>query len=158
MDGESGLDTARRAQKGSLTLLDSSQNIPIANDAGEVVAQATNDFFGVSKTSYNVTLLYDRGPLSARLSHVWRDDWLRANEARLFANPIGIWAKAEGFTDFGVNYNINDKMSVSLDATNIFKQKAQGYYKFGSAGNADLTNFNTYLINSSVSVGVRWRM
>lgn len=143
--------------QGSLTLLRSSQNIPIPDEDGIVVAQAKSEFFGVSKTSYNVTLIYDRGPLSMRLSHVWRDDWLRNNEARLFANPLGIWAKAEGFTDFGMNYNVTDKLSLSLDATNLGKQKAQGYYKFGTAGNADITNFNTYLINSSVSVGLRWR-
>ena len=144
--------------QGSITILDSSQNIPIANADGVVVEQAKNDFFGVSKLSYNVTLMYDRGPLNMRLSHVWRDDWLSRNEARLFANPVGIWQKAEGFTDFQLNYNVNDKMSFSVDATNIFNQKSQGYYKFGNAGNADITNFNTFLISRSFAIGLRWKM
>lgn len=144
--------------QGSLTLLDSSQNIPITNLQGVVVDQAKTDFFGVSKVSYNVTAIYDRGPFNARLSYVWRDDWLRQNEARLFANPIGIWAKAEGFVDMQMGYRVNDKVSVTFDATNILRQKAQGYYSFEDVGNAQQSNFNTYLINSSVSVGLRWSL
>jgi hypothetical protein len=144
--------------QGSLTLLDSSQNIPITNLQGVIVDQAKTDFFGVSKVSYNLTGIYDRGPFNARLSYVWRDDWLRQNEARLFANPIGIWAKAEGFVDMQMGYRVNDKVSVTLDATNILRQKAQGYYSFEDVGNAQQSNFNTYLINSSVSVGLRWSL
>lgn len=144
--------------QGSVTLLDSSQNIPITDLEGNIVDQAENDFFGVSNLSYNVTLVYDKGPLDARLSYVWRDDWLRANEARLFANPIGIWQRAEGFVDFQMSYKVNDKTSVSFDATNILNTKSQGYYKFEDAGNKDTTNFSNFLISRSFAVGIRWKL
>lgn len=144
--------------QGSLTVLDSSQNIPIPDATGVIVDQAESDFFGVSDFSYNLTLLYDRGPFNARLSYIWRDDWLRQNEARLFANPIGIWARSEGFVDMQLGYKINEKMSVTLDATNIFREKAQGYYAFEDVGNPQVSNFTTYRINSTVGVGLRWRM
>lgn len=144
--------------QGSVTLLDSSQNIPIPDAQGNIVDQAKTDFFGVSDFSYNATLLYDRGPFDARLSYVWRDDWLRQNEARLFANPIGIWARSEGFVDFQMGYRINEKTSVTLDATNIFREKAQGYYAFESVGNPQVSNFTTYRINSTIAVGLRWSL
>lgn len=144
--------------QGSVTILDSSQNIPITDLQGVIVDQAKTDFFGVSDLSYNVTLVYDKGPLDARLSYVWRDDWLRNNEARLFANPIGIWSRDEGFVDLQVSYDLTDKVSVSLDATNIFKQKSQGYYKFEDVGSPETSNFNNFLISSSFAIGVRWRM
>src|SRR5690606_29454094 len=86
--------------QGSFTKLDSSQNIPLTNTAGEIIGQETSEFFGVSDTSYNVTLAYDRAGLGMRLSYVWRDDFLNNNEARIFANPIGIWRKPESSLDF----------------------------------------------------------
>ena len=64
-----------------------------------------------------------RGPFNARLSYIWRDDWLRNNEGRQFANPIGIWARSEGFVDFQLGYRINEKTSVTLDATMIAKSQ-----------------------------------
>jgi TonB-dependent receptor len=143
--------------QGSVTILDSSQNIPITDLQGVIVDQAETEFFGVSKTSYNVTAIYDKGPYNARLSYVWRDDWLRGNEARLFANPIGIWQRAEGFVDFQMGYDINDRMSVSFDATNILKQKSQAYYKFEEVGNKDTTNFTNFLISRSFAIGLRWK-
>jgi TonB-dependent receptor len=77
--------------QGSFTALDSSQNIPLDDGAGHVIGQSTSAFFGVSKYSFNVTGAYERGPIGARLSYVWRSAFLASNEARLFANPIGVW-------------------------------------------------------------------
>lgn len=144
--------------QGSLTLLDSSQNIPITNLQGVIVDQAKTDFFGVSDTSYNLTVVYDKGPFDARLSYVWRDDWLRNNEARLFANPLGIWARDEGFLDFQFSYDLNDRTVVTFDATNILEQKAQGYYKFENVGDPETNNFNTFLVPRTFAIGFRWKM
>ena len=36
-----------------------SQNIPRFDTAGKIIGQDTSEFFGVSDTSYNVTLAYD---------------------------------------------------------------------------------------------------
>ena len=63
--------------------------------AGNIIGEDTSAFFGVSDTSYNVTLAYDHSGLGGRLSYVWREDFLNNNEARLFANPIGIWRQPE---------------------------------------------------------------
>ena len=144
--------------QGSYTRLHSSQNVPDANDAGVIVAQLETPFFGVSNSSYNATLAYEKGPVSARLSYVWRSGFLAGNEAALFANPIGIWRHPEKSVDVQISYKINDTMSVDISGVNLTNEMQQQYYHFGSAGNAQLTNFGTLQIGRSVSAGFRWKM
>src|SRR5690606_36435681 len=142
--------------QGSFTKLDSSQNIPLTKTAGEIIGQETSEFFGVSDTSYNVTLAYDRAGLGMRLSYVWRDDFLNNNEARIFANPIGIWRKSESSLDFQASYEFNEHVAVSFDAVNLTEELQQSYYKFGNSGGPTTDNFGTTLLSRAVALGVRW--
>jgi outer membrane receptor protein involved in Fe transport len=132
--------------------------VPDANDAGVIVAQLETPFFGVSNNSYNATLAYEKGPVSARLSYVWRSGFLDRNEAALFANPIGIWRHPEKSVDMQITYKINDNMSFDISGVNLTNEMQQQYYHFGNAGNAQLTNFGTVQIGRSVALGLRWKM
>ena len=143
--------------QGSLTKLDSSQNIPAFDAAGNVVGQDTSEFFGVSDFSYNFTLAYERFGLGARLSYVWRDDFIARNEARLFANPIGIWHKPESSLDLQLNYDFNEHFGISFDAVNLTEDKEQSYYAFSDAGGPDMFNFGNLVISRSFALGVRWK-
>jgi iron complex outermembrane recepter protein len=144
--------------QGSYTRLSSSQNVPDANDAGVIVAQLETPFFGVSKSSYNATLAYEKGPVSARLSYVWRSGFLAANEAALFANPIGIWRHPEKSVDMQISYKISENMSFDISGVNLTNEMQQAYYHFGNAGNAQLSNFGTGQIGRTVAAGLRWKM
>ncbi|HEY8879835.1 MAG TPA: TonB-dependent receptor [Roseateles sp.] len=144
--------------QGSVTRLTSSQNVPTANNAGEIVSQLEAPFFGVSKLSWNATLAYEKGPVGARLSYVRRSSFLAANEAALFANPIGIWRQPEKSVDFQLTYNINDRMALDISGVNLTNEMQQQYYHFGDAGNPELTNFGTVQIGRAVSVGFRWKL
>jgi len=144
--------------QGSYTRLTSSQNVPDANDAGVIVSQLETPFFGVSNNSYNATLAYEKGPVSARLSYVWRSGFLASNEAALFANPIGIWRHPEKSVDMQVSYKINDNMSIDISGVNLTNEMQQQYYHFGDAGNAQVSNFGTVQIGRSVSAGFHWKM
>jgi iron complex outermembrane receptor protein len=143
--------------QGSFTKLDSSQNIPRFDDQGDIIGEDITEFFGVSDTSYNVTLAYDRAGVGARLSYVWRDDFLNNNEARLFANPIGIWRQPEKSLDFQLNYDFNDHFAVSFDAVNLTEEIQKSYYAFADAGGPDMFNFGNTLISRSFAIGVRWK-
>jgi TonB-dependent receptor len=143
---------------GSFTKLDSEQTVPLTNAEGEIIGEEKSEFFGVSDTSYNLTLAYDRAGLGARLSYVWRDDFKNNNEARLFANPIGIWRKSEASLDLQLSYNITDDLAVSFDAVNLTEEMQQAYYAFGSAGGPGTMNFGNLLLSRSFALGVRWRM
>lgn len=142
---------------GSVTVLDSKQNIPLSDSAGNIVGQATSSFFGVSDLSYNATLAYDNGPIGARLSYIWRKEFLRQNEARLFANPIGIWRSPEESLDFQLTWNVNDRIGVTFDAVNLTKSTQQTYYKFEDVGGPDKFNLGTTLLARTFALGVRFK-
>jgi TonB-dependent receptor len=144
--------------QGSLTQLTSSQNVPDANDAGVITAQLKTPFFGVSRRSYNATLAYEKGPIGARLSYVWRSSFLASNEAALFANPIGIWRHPEKSVDVQLTYNINDRMSFDVSGVNLTNEMQQQYYHFGDAGSPQTTNFGTVQVGRSFSAGFRLKI
>ncbi|MFW2829369.1 TonB-dependent receptor [Sphingomonas sp. ID0503] len=141
---------------GSATILDSKQNIPLVDGTGAVVGETSSQFFGVSKLSYNATLAYDNGPIGARLSYVWRKEFLQRNEARLFANPIGVWRNPEKSLDLQLTYNISDRLGVTFDAVNLTKSKQQEYYQFEDAGGPDMFNLGTVLIARTFALGVKF--
>ncbi|WP_347304297.1 TonB-dependent receptor [Croceibacterium sp. TMG7-5b_MA50] len=142
--------------QGSLTILDSNQNIPLTDSAGNVVGEDESSFFGVSDLSYNVTLAYDRGPVGARLSYVWREAFLSNNEARLFANPIGVWRRPESSLDFQLTVAVTDELGVTFDAVNLTQELQQSYYKFEDAGGQDTHNLGTTLLPRTFALGVRY--
>ncbi|WP_324699605.1 TonB-dependent receptor [Novosphingobium sp. RL4] len=142
--------------QGSLTVLDSSQTIPVTDSAGTITGYSRSAFFDVSKLSYNATLAYDRGPFNARLSYIWRKGFLHNNESSLFANPIGIWYKSEESLDFQLTWNVTKAIGVTFDATNLTKSKQQSYYKFADAGGSTTDNLGTTLLARTFAIGARF--
>jgi len=142
--------------QGSVTILDSKQNIPMTDSAGNITGEATSQFFNVSKFSYNATLAYDRGPFDARVSYVWRKGFLHNNEARLFANPIGVWYRPEESLDVQLTWNVTDRIGLTFDATNLTKSKQQNYYRFDDVGNADQFNLGTLQLARTFAIGARF--
>ncbi|NLS25556.1 hypothetical protein S2M10_05230 [Sphingomonas sp. S2M10] len=113
-------------------------------------------FFGVSDLSYNATLAYDKGPIGARLSYVYRNAWQVRNEARLFANPLGVWRRAEASLDLQLTARITDRLGVTFDAVNLTRTKQQEYYRFGAVGDQDRFNLGTVLIPRTFAIGARY--
>ncbi|MFP5393728.1 MAG: TonB-dependent receptor, partial [Gammaproteobacteria bacterium] len=104
---------------------------------------------GLSRQAYNLALLYDKGPWSARLAYSWRSKNLQNVNVNgtnggdgADTNPnsptygqtnipwaLPTWADAYGQLDGGISYQINDHIKVALDGTNltdsIWKQQMQ---------------------------------
>lgn len=135
----------------SFTSLDSSQDIPITDSTGNVVGSDTTPLFGVSDTSYSVVLAYERPRFSARLSYVWRQDFLNNYEAALFANPLGVYRKPETSMDLQLSYKVNDGLTLTLDATNLTDEVYQSYYEYP---NTD--NFGSSIYSRTIAVGARY--
>ena len=142
--------------QGSLTILDSKQNIPLVDINGNVTGQTSSSFFGVSDMSYNATLAYERGPIGARLSYVWRKEFLANNEARLFANPIGVWRAPEKSLDFQLTAKVTERLGLTFDAVNLTRSKMQTYYKFEDVGGPEQFNLGTTLLARTFALGVRY--
>ncbi|WP_115717555.1 TonB-dependent receptor [Gallaecimonas mangrovi] len=136
------------------TFLDSSQDVPqYDSTTGEKTGSISRDMFGVSKTSYSAALIYQHGPMDARLSYVWRDKWLNSYEAALFANPRGIYRRPEQSLDFQLSYNVTDNLMVTFDATNLTKEIYKAYYQ-----DQDIYNFSNSLYSRTFALGVRYSL
>ena len=98
----------------------------------------------------------NRDAIGARLSYVWRKEFLQRNEAALFANPIGVWRRPDKSLDFQLTAKLTDDLGLTFDATNLTKAKQQEYYRFDSAGNQDQFNLGTLLIPRTFAIGVRY--
>jgi len=103
----------------------------------------------VSRDTINLALLYDRGPLSARIAYSWRSKYLYGTNMPgtqgsdgLDTNPASatygqhnlawgmpLWADAFGQIDAGVSYKFDDRLTVSLEGQNLnnamYKQMMQ---------------------------------
>jgi TonB-dependent receptor len=135
----------------SYTILDSEQEIPVTDDAGEITGNDKLPIFGVSDTSYSVVLAYDKNDLEMRLSYVWREDFLQRNEAALFANPLGVYRSPETSLDFQLSYDVSDQLAVTFDGTNLTEEISHEYYE-----HSDIYNFSNSLFSRTFALGARY--
>lgn len=91
----------------------------------------------LSRHAFNFALMYDQGPLSARLAYNWRSRYLQAvtangtsgtnatsaDPARPGARDVGwglpVWMEDTGQWDAGVSYSVTDKLKLSLNVNNL---------------------------------------
>ncbi|MDR7267405.1 TonB-dependent receptor [Pelomonas saccharophila] len=97
---------------------------------------------GMSRKAFNIALLYDYGPLSARIAYSWRSKYLQAanafgtnddfgngwdynpnspNYKKPFSSNFSLptWGGAYGQVDMGVHYKVNEDLGVSFEAQNL---------------------------------------
>lgn len=115
---------------------------------------------GLSKHNYNVALLYERSKFSARMAYSWRSKYLQSTNANgttpaynyFFAtgapsnqdcaqtNPyctraqiaLPVYGDAYGQIDAGITFKVTDRLSFSLQGTNLFnatQRTLMGGYK-----------------------------
>ncbi|WP_343729895.1 TonB-dependent receptor [Duganella sp.] len=141
--------------------LDSSLAATIGGcDTDGRVLNATNlPMTGMSKNAFNLALLYDRGPVSARVAYSWRSKYLQAANAYgangsdgVDANPnsgttgqvssvnyaLPVWGGAYGQVDMGIHYKIAENLNLAFEARNLtnalFKQYMQQNIGFKEKG------------------------
>ncbi|MCS0631067.1 TonB-dependent receptor [Telluria mixta] len=107
---------------------------------GRLLNADNTPLIGLSKNSYNLALLYDKGPWSGRLAYSWRTKYLQAVNAYgtngsdgIDGNPnsptyhqgssvgyaLPVWGGSYGQLDAGVHYNFNEHLNVSVEASNL---------------------------------------
>ncbi len=104
---------------------------------------------GLSRQSANLSLMYDKGPVSSRLAYNWRsrnlqavNTWGARGTNGLDSNPasptygadnnawgLPLWAEAYGQLDASFFYKFTDKLSIGIEAQNlnnvVFRQTVQ---------------------------------
>ncbi|WP_457426603.1 TonB-dependent receptor [Roseateles sp. P5_E7] len=128
----------------------------------------------LSRNTFNIALLYDRGPVSARLAYNWRGKYLYGvalnsdntgpNQTNAMDTnpgsatygqhnlPVGLplWADGYGQLDAGIHLKIGSDMSIGLEASNLlnknYKQIMQQH--IGMIGHNYFTSGRVYKINA----------
>ena len=91
---------------------------------------------GMSKHNYNVTLMYEKGDVSARVAYSWRSKYLQSTNANgttptynFRPGPGGapsstqialpVYGDKYGQVDAGITYRLNEHVSFSLEGSNL---------------------------------------
>ncbi len=85
-----------------------------------------NTFAGMSKVSYNLVGLYERGPWSARLAYSWRDKFTAEYDYR--GTPYDIVVEPIKTLDASISYKLTENLTVTLDGSNLLDQKYHDYH------------------------------
>jgi TonB-dependent receptor len=111
----------------------------------------TSDFRGLSKFSYNVALLYEKGPWSGRLAYNWRKNFLDTPnfENRGVDLIVADTAQADG----SVSYKLNDKLTLTLEGINLLDTEFKDYFD-----DAYLYPRDTRRYDRQILVGFRWSL
>ncbi|MEN2785375.1 TonB-dependent receptor [Sphingomonas qilianensis] len=75
--------------------------------------------------SANLTGIYEKNGLSARVSYNWRDKYLAATNQGDNRNPL--FTAAFGTLDASISYDVTQNMSVSLEAVNLTSEAFRQY-------------------------------
>ena len=86
-------------------------------EAGGMRVVASTDLTGLSKNSFNATLYFDNKTFSARVAAAYRSDYLTTVPGRNGNDVEGTASTLN--VDFSSSYNINENLSVSLEALNL---------------------------------------
>ncbi|GLR72613.1 TonB-dependent receptor [Agaribacter marinus] len=105
------------------TYMDSSS----AATPGEVTPGA---LAGLSKDSVNLIGFYESGPFQARLAYNWRSDYV--NCATCSRNRQPVQTEAYGQFDASASYDINENISVFVEAVNLTDEDRRQYSTFTS--------------------------
>jgi TonB-dependent receptor len=112
-------------------------------------------FDNVAKRSLNTSGIYEKGPLSLRLSYTYSSPY-RVGDFGGGAQPQFTEAAPRTNMDFSANYRIGDNLTVSFDATNILDSYQREYAGSGSE-NRTLWPRILARYDQTYSVGVRFK-
>ncbi|HEX8667449.1 MAG TPA: TonB-dependent receptor [Allosphingosinicella sp.] len=78
---------------------------------------------GLSKHSFNLVGMYEKGPIAARLAYNWRSKYLvTAVDCCVY---LPVWQTSAGFLDGSVRFKVNDNIELSLQGSNLLNTKTK---------------------------------
>ena len=110
------------------------------------------NFQNISKWSYNLIGIYEKGPVSFRLAYNWRDGFDVGPAPGGGQQPGEIFAKAQPWLDLSASYQLDDHVTATLDATNLLNSDYQDYF-----GNPEFPR-DTRRFDQTVVLGFRFKL
>lgn len=135
------------------TFLDGEAETPPDADGNTEMQSLQN----VSEESYNLILLYEYESFSARLAYNWRSEYfLSFNEAGDQPGNSVVVDDTDSL-DLAMNYDFNDNLTFSFEATNLTDSVYNDYFGGDSSADKYLFPRDTFARERTYSVGVRFR-
>jgi TonB-dependent receptor len=137
---------------GPLSGLGLEANLTMMDGEMENIASNTKtDFRGLSKLSYNVVMLYEKGPWSGRLAYNWREHFL---DTPNFENSgFNLIVDDTAQLDGQVSYKLNNNVTLTLEGVNLLDTHFKDYFT-----DPHLYPRDTRRYDRQVMIGFRWRM
>ncbi|MDP9011694.1 MAG: TonB-dependent receptor [Pseudomonadota bacterium] len=88
----------------------------------------SGDFQNISKWSYNLVGIYDKGPASVRVAYNWRAGFNVSGAPGGGQQPQTIYAKSQPWLDLSASYRLLDRLTLTFDATNLLNSYYQDYF------------------------------
>jgi len=82
----------------------------------------------LSKNSYNLVGMYEKGRISARLAYNWRDKFLSGVTNVVGVGSLPIYTKAYGWLDASLTYRYSNKISFAIEGLNLLRTVRSSYY------------------------------
>jgi iron complex outermembrane receptor protein len=115
------------------------------------VTGVKTDFRGLSKLSYNLAVLYEKGPISGRLAYNWREHFL---DTPNFENSgFDLIADDTAQLDGSLSYKVGDKLTLTLEGVNLLDTEFKDYFT-----DKHLYPRDTRRYDRQVLIGFRWKM
>ncbi|MEO5706193.1 MAG: TonB-dependent receptor [Alteraurantiacibacter sp.] len=117
----------------------------------DVLSNPGTDVFALVglSDSFNVTGIYEAGPISARVAYNWRGKFLSAVNRGGSRNPV--FFEPFGTLDASISYDFNEQISFSLEAVNILSEPVRSY------GRDENQLFFVQELEPRILVGARYR-
>ncbi len=93
-------------------------------DVGADPSQNVFALVGLSD-SFNITGIYDKYGLSARVAYNWRDKFLSGTNRGASRNPT--FVDSFGTVDVNISYDVTQNIAVSLEAINVLSEPVRTY-------------------------------
>ena len=104
-------------------------------------ARDTTAFPRVSETQYNLTGLYEKGPVQARIAWNWRDDFLLTKQDVIF--PFAsIYQEATGQLDASLFYDLNYNFKIGVQGVNLLNDVTETTQSINADGLRAPRSFN----------------
>jgi TonB-dependent receptor len=115
------------------------------------VTGVKTEFRGLSKFSYNVAVLYEKGPISGRFAYNWRKHFL---DTPNFENSgFDLIADDTAQLDGSLSYKVGDKLTLTLEGVNLLDTEFKDYFT-----DKHLYPRDTRRYDRQVLIGFRWKM
>jgi TonB-dependent receptor len=134
----------------NFTYVDSSGGSPTPGPSGGAATVPPGlPLEGLSKKSYNLVGLYQRGPVEARLAYNWRERWLLTTTDG--DGKGSVWNDDYGQLDASIFVRLGDHLQVGLEGnnlTNTTQKLLVGPFKYTTAWDSNTPAYNVNYTDS----------